>query len=55
MFFEKKTTSTERVGHAIIGYDKFSSGKMQKFQLKNCFDSSAHIEAFLLKLPLRIV
>ena len=54
MAFEKKTTKTERIGHVVINHEQFSNLKMQKLNLKNCFDSSAYFEAFLLKLPLRV-
>jgi hypothetical protein len=54
MVHEHKTTGLERIGHLSIDLAHFGSVKMQKFSLQHCFDSSAFMEAFLLRLPVRI-
>jgi hypothetical protein len=39
----------------VIAAEEVKNIKMRKFQIQNCFDSSAYLEAFLLLIPTRRV
>lgn len=51
VLIEKHKNHQEKLGNIVINWEEFKNIKMRKFNIDNCFDKSAYLEAFLLLLP----
>ena len=51
VLIERHKNHQEKLGNIIINCEEVKNIKMRTFNIDNCFDKSAYLEAFLLLLP----